>query len=58
MKDRYGLSWQITPDRVLDLVTSDDREQAARVMTAMMQMKKIDLSELERAAKSGVSSMA
>ena len=58
LKDRFGLSWQITPDRLLDLVTSDDREQAARVMTAMMKMKKIDLSEIERAAKSGVSSMA
>lgn len=58
LKDRYGLSWQVVPDRLNELIADDDRERAGRVMTALLKMKKIDLNELERAAKSDVSSMA
>ena len=58
LKDRYGVSWQIVPDRVPKLLADDDPARASRVMTAMMRMKKIDINELERAAASGVSSLA
>jgi predicted 3-demethylubiquinone-9 3-methyltransferase (glyoxalase superfamily) len=50
LKDRYGLSWQVTPDRLLELNKSPDRAKAARVMAAMMQMRRIDIAALERAA--------
>lgn len=50
-KDRWGFSWQITPRRVLELTTSSDREEAARVFEAMMTMSKIDLAVIEAAAK-------
>jgi predicted 3-demethylubiquinone-9 3-methyltransferase (glyoxalase superfamily) len=58
LKDRFGVSWQIFPDRLTELLMDNDRGVAARVMHAMLRMKKIDLNELERAAKSGISSMA
>ncbi|MBN4665292.1 VOC family protein [Pandoraea nosoerga] len=48
-KDRWGFSWQITPQRLLDLVTSPDVAQARRAMQAMMTMHKIDIAALERA---------
>ena len=50
LKDRFGLSWQIVPDALLRLLTDPDREKAARVMQAMMQMHKIEIADLERAA--------
>ncbi len=50
LKDRYGLSWQVTPDRLLELNMDPDPAKAGRVMTAMMQMTKIDIATLERAA--------
>lgn len=49
-KDRWGFSWQITPKRLLELVSGDDRAAARRAMEAMMKMKKIDISVIERAA--------
>ena len=48
-KDRFGLSWQITPQQLLDAMTSPDREAAARAMGAMMTMRKIDIATIERA---------
>lgn len=49
LKDRYGLSWQVVP-RVMDELFRDSQSPAAqRAMNAMLQMKKIDISELERA---------
>jgi predicted 3-demethylubiquinone-9 3-methyltransferase (glyoxalase superfamily) len=51
LKDRYGLSWQVTPRRLIELTTSDDKAQNNRVFQAMMKMRKIDVAELERAAK-------
>jgi predicted 3-demethylubiquinone-9 3-methyltransferase (glyoxalase superfamily) len=51
LKDRYGLSWQIVPTRLIELLTDPDPEKAQRVMQAMLQMKKIDIATLERAAE-------
>jgi predicted 3-demethylubiquinone-9 3-methyltransferase (glyoxalase superfamily) len=51
LKDRFGLSWQITPKRLIDLISSKDKATATRVMQAMMTMRKIDIATLERAAK-------
>ncbi len=50
LKDKYGLSWQVTPDRLLELNMDPDPAKAGRVMQAMMQMTKIDIAALERAA--------
>lgn len=51
-KDRWGHSWQITPKRLMDLMTGSDRDKAKRTMEAMMTMKKIDIAALEAAAGS------
>ena len=51
VKDKFGLAWQVTPDVLLDLIADPDRERADRVMKAMMTMKKIDIAEIEKAAK-------
>ncbi len=50
LKDRYGLSWQIVPDRLMELLGDRDPGRAQRAMQAMLQMRKIDIAELERAA--------
>lgn len=52
LKDRFGVSWQIVPTALVELLGSPDAETAQRVMRAMMQMKKIEIGELERAAAS------
>jgi predicted 3-demethylubiquinone-9 3-methyltransferase (glyoxalase superfamily) len=49
--DRYGVSWQIIPKRLLELQSDPDRQKARRAMAAMLQMTKIDIAELERAAE-------
>ncbi|WP_246430693.1 VOC family protein [Streptomyces rectiverticillatus] len=49
LKDRYGLSWQITPRRLTELLGDPDRAAANRVMQAMLEMHKIDIQELENA---------
>jgi len=49
-KDRWGLNWQITPQRLLDLMADKDTDRARRAMTAMMEMKKIDIATVEQAA--------
>ena len=49
LKDRWGLSWQITPRRLMELTTAPDRARARAAMTAMMTMRKIDIAALERA---------
>lgn len=49
-KDRWGYSWQITPRRLLDLVSGTDRARASRAFDAMMTMRKIDIAALEAAA--------
>lgn len=50
-KDKWGVSWQVTPKRLLELTTDPDQEKASRAMAAMMQMKKIDIAAVERAAE-------
>jgi predicted 3-demethylubiquinone-9 3-methyltransferase (glyoxalase superfamily) len=50
LKDRFGLSWQVTPKILPELLMSKDPEKAKRAMTAMLQMKKLDIATLERAA--------
>jgi predicted 3-demethylubiquinone-9 3-methyltransferase (glyoxalase superfamily) len=49
-KDRFGLSWQIVPTVLPELLGDPDREKAQRVMATMLKMKKIEIDELERAA--------
>jgi len=51
LKDRFGVSWQVVPRRLPELVNGPDREAAARVLEAMLRMVKIDVAELERAAR-------
>ena len=48
-KDRYGLSWQITPRVLIEALSNPDRAAAQRVMQAMMQMRKIDVAAIEAA---------
>jgi predicted 3-demethylubiquinone-9 3-methyltransferase (glyoxalase superfamily) len=50
LKDKFGLSWQIVPDRLIELITDPDKEKAQRAMAAMLQMWKIEIAELEQAA--------
>jgi predicted 3-demethylubiquinone-9 3-methyltransferase (glyoxalase superfamily) len=51
LKDRYGLSWQIIPTTLMELLHDPDPERAGRVMQAMLQMRKIDVEVLRRAAE-------
>jgi predicted 3-demethylubiquinone-9 3-methyltransferase (glyoxalase superfamily) len=53
LKDRWGLSWQITPKRLLELMGDPDRGRARRAMEAMLKMRKIDVAAIERAADGG-----
>jgi predicted 3-demethylubiquinone-9 3-methyltransferase (glyoxalase superfamily) len=50
LKDRYGLSWQVTPTRLVELLTDPDQERSERAMRAMLKMTKIDIAALEDAA--------
>ena len=47
---KFGLSWQIVPTRLPELLGEPDREKSQRVMQAMLKMKKIEIDVLERAA--------
>jgi predicted 3-demethylubiquinone-9 3-methyltransferase (glyoxalase superfamily) len=49
LKDKYGLSWQIVPTILSEMVTDSDPKKAERVMQAMLQMKKIDIKGLKQA---------
>jgi predicted 3-demethylubiquinone-9 3-methyltransferase (glyoxalase superfamily) len=49
LKDRFGVSWQIVPTVLSALLSSPDADRAQRAMTAMLQMKKIDIALLEQA---------
>jgi predicted 3-demethylubiquinone-9 3-methyltransferase (glyoxalase superfamily) len=51
LKDKYGLSWQIVPTRVIELLGDPDPERSQRVMKAMLEMSKIDIATLESAAE-------
>jgi len=50
LKDRYGVSWQIIPRRLIELLSDSDPGKSQRTMRAMLQMKKIDLAEIGRAS--------
>jgi predicted 3-demethylubiquinone-9 3-methyltransferase (glyoxalase superfamily) len=52
LKDRYGFSWQVTPTELIDMINDPDRDKAAKAMTAMMQMIKIDIAKLREAVAS------
>ncbi|WP_027796941.1 VOC family protein [Paraburkholderia acidipaludis] len=52
-RDAWGFSWQITPRRLLECVNGADVGAAKRAMEAMMQMRKIDIAAIERAAAAG-----
>ena len=49
LKDRFGLSWQINPIVLGQMLGDEDRERAGRVMQAMLKMGKIEIAELQRA---------
>ncbi len=49
LKDKYGLSWQVTPAILIEMLQDKDAEKSKRVMEAMMQMSKIDIPTLQRA---------
>jgi predicted 3-demethylubiquinone-9 3-methyltransferase (glyoxalase superfamily) len=50
LKDKFGLSWQVTPTILLELMGDPDRKKAARVARAMFKMKKLDIRALQQAA--------
>jgi predicted 3-demethylubiquinone-9 3-methyltransferase (glyoxalase superfamily) len=49
LKDKFGVSWQVVPTRLDELMSDPDPEKAARVAAAMLKMVKLDIAELERA---------
>lgn len=51
LKDRYGLSWQVNPTILGELLADPDAKKAKRVMEAMLKMKKIDIAALRAAAQ-------
>lgn len=51
LEDKFGLSWQIVPKILGELMGSPDREKANRVMQAMMKMVKLDIATLQKAAE-------
>ncbi|HEY3160803.1 MAG TPA: VOC family protein [Vicinamibacterales bacterium] len=51
LKDKYGLSWQIVPKALPRLLQETDPKKAQRVVQALLQMKKLDIGALERAAQ-------
>ena len=50
LKDRWGLSWQVIPRRLTELLSDPDADKARRAMEAMLTMSKIDIARLEQAA--------
>jgi predicted 3-demethylubiquinone-9 3-methyltransferase (glyoxalase superfamily) len=53
VKDKFGLSWQVVPTALPELLSDPDPKKAARVMKVMMGMKKLDIAALKRAAAEG-----
>jgi len=51
LKDKFGLSWQVVPDILLELIQDADSQKSQRVMKAMMKMKKLDIKGLKEAAE-------
>ncbi|WP_035604798.1 VOC family protein [Haloferula sp. BvORR071] len=50
LKDRWGVFWQVTPTRLMELISDPDRDRARRAMEAMCEMVKIDIAKVEQAA--------
>jgi predicted 3-demethylubiquinone-9 3-methyltransferase (glyoxalase superfamily) len=50
LKDRYGVSWQVVPEELIRMLSGPDAAKVSRVTGALMQMKRIDLAALHRAA--------
>lgn len=53
LKDKFGVSWQVLPRALNELMSDPDKEKAGRVMQAMLQMKKIDVAKLKEAYEQG-----
>ena len=49
LKDKFGLSWQVVPDKLIELMQDKDPKKAGNVMQAMMKMKKIEIAVLQEA---------
>lgn len=49
LKDKFGVSWQVVPAEMIDMIASSDFEKSQKVMTALLPMKKIDLAALKKA---------
>ena len=49
LKDKYGVSWQVIPANLIDMISDPDQEKAARTTEAMLAMKKFDIAVLEKA---------
>ena len=49
LKDKYGVSWQVVPVVLMEMLNDRDKQKAKKVMKAMLQMKKIDIRKLKRA---------
>ena len=49
LKDKYGVSWQVVPRVLVEMISDPDTEKSGRAMKAMLQMKKIDIAALKRA---------
>ncbi len=50
LKDRYGVCWQVVPRQLIELLSDPDADKVRRAMAAMLQMEKIDIEALKRAA--------
>lgn len=53
LKDRFGLSWQVVPEGMVEVLNDPDEERGQRAMTAMLSMKKLDVAALWAAADAG-----
>lgn len=49
VKDRFGVSWQVVPTRLTEMIGDPDEERANRAMGAMLKMRKLDIAALEKA---------
>jgi predicted 3-demethylubiquinone-9 3-methyltransferase (glyoxalase superfamily) len=51
LKDKFGVSWQIVPEELVELLTEPDPKKSEKVMKAMLQMKKLDIDRLKEASE-------
>lgn len=49
VRDQFGISWQITPNRFIELMKGDDKEKSANLMKEMLTMKRLNIVDIERA---------